>query len=233
VLTNHGNGLAADALLADRWLSFDCYGTLVDWRAGIAQAIEFVAPGKSGQLLPVYYRHEAEIQAGSFRPYREVLDEGLRQALSEFGWSLPQHQAHVLSESLPTWPVFDDVGPSLAQVRLAGWKLAILSNVDPDLFAETRKRLPVAIEALITAQDVGSYKPAPGHFRRFRQLHQPGVHIHVAQSWLHDIRPAHNLGIPAIWINRLGEREETPIAAAVLPELRDLPQTTAKVGEEL
>jgi 2-haloacid dehalogenase len=219
--------------MSDRWLSFDCYGTLVDWRAGIAEAIESVAPGKSRQLLPVYYRHEAEIQAGPFRPYRDVLDEGLRQALNEVGGSLPQGQAHLLSESLPTWPVFHDIGPSLAQLRHQGWKLAILSNVDPDLFAETRKRLPVAIDALITAQDVGSYKPAPGHFRRFRQLHQPDVHIHVAQSWFHDIRPAHNLGIPAIWINRLGEREETPIAAAVIPDLRDLPQTVASVAEGL
>lgn len=216
--------------MGDRWLSFDCYGTLVDWRSGIAGAIESVAPGKSAQLLPIYYRHEAQIQAGPFRPYRQVLDESLERAVAEAGVTLPADRPHVLSESLPTWPVFDDVARSLGPLRGMGWKLAILSNVDPDLFAQTRKRLPVPIDALITAQDVGSYKPAPGHFLRFREAYQPTTQIHVAQSYFHDIRPAHELGISSIWINRLGEHEDPSIASAVLPDLRQLPETVVRLN---
>lgn len=206
-----------------RWLTFDCYGTLVDWRAGIAQGIETVAPGESDRLLPLYYRHEAAIQREPYRPYREVLGEALRRAAGEAGVPLSRGAEGVLSDTLPQWPVFADVGPALSQLRLAGWKLAVLSNIDPDLFAGTRQRLPIQIDALVSALEVGSYKPATGHFARFQQTYRPQLQVHVAQSWFHDIVPAHRLGIPAIWINRLGEEDDPSIAVAVLPDLRDLP----------
>jgi 2-haloacid dehalogenase len=213
-----------------RWASFDCYGTLVDWRSGIADGIESVAPGHSGQLLPLYYRHEAEVQAEGFRPYRQVLGESLRRAALEADVTLAAGADRVLPDTLPWWSVFPDVGPALAQLRQDGWMLAVLSNIDPDLFAITRERLPVPIDAIVTAQDVGSYKPAPGHFLRFREAFRPAAHVHVAQSWFHDIVPAHRLGIPAIWINRLQERQEASIAAAVLADLHELPAVMARFG---
>jgi 2-haloacid dehalogenase len=213
----------------DRWASFDCYGTLVDWRAGIASAVERVAPGRSAQLLPLYYRHEAAVQAEGFRPYREVLAESLRRAAGEAGVHLPAGGEAVLAETLPDWPVFPDVGPALSALREGGWRLAVLSNVDPDLFAGTRRRLPVPIDVLVTAADVGSYKPAPAHFQRFRQTSRPARQVHVAQSYFHDIIPAHGLGIAAVWINRLGEREDESIAAAVLPDLKTLPHTLERL----
>jgi 2-haloacid dehalogenase len=215
-----------------RWLTFDCYGTLVDWRTGIAEGIEAVAPGQAGQLLPGYYRHEAAVQREPFRSYRDVLGEALRRAAAEAGLRLRAGAEDVLPDSLPRWPVFPDVGPALSRLRESGWKLAVLSNIDPDLFAGTRQRLPVRIDAVITAMDVGSYKPAPGHFIRFRHTYQPQVHVHVAQSWFHDLVPAHQLGITAIWINRLGERDDPSIAAAVLPDLRELPETVSRLCPE-
>ena len=215
-----------------RWLTFDCYGTLVDWRTGIAQGIEAVAPGQSGRLLPLYYRQEAAVQAEGFRSYREVLGEALRRAAAEAAVTLGAEADLVLPDSLPRWPVFADVGPALSRLRESGWKLAVLSNIDPDLFAGTRQRLPVRIDAVITALEVGSYKPAHGHFITFRHSYRPQVHLHVAQSWFHDIVPAHDLGIPAIWINRLGERDDPSIAAAVLPDLQTLPETVSRLDPE-
>jgi len=215
----------------ERWLTFDCYGTLVDWRTGIARAIESLAPGESVRLLPIYYRREAEVQAEAFRLYRDVLDEALRRTLAEAWVAVAPPREHALPESLPTWPVFADVGPALSRLRDEGWKLGILSNVDRDLFAETRKRLPVAIDALVTAQDVGSYKPVPAHFLRFRETYRPAAHIHVAQSWFHDIEPAHRLDISSVWINRLGEHNDPSIAAAILPDLKPLPQTIERLNQ--
>jgi 2-haloacid dehalogenase len=197
------------------WITFDCYGTLVDWRAGIARGIEAVAPGQSGHLLPIYYRQEA-----------------LRRAAAEGGVTLPPGSDRVLPDSLPDWPVFPDVGPALSRLRDDGWKLAILSNIDRDLFEGTRRHLPVPIDGVVTAEDVGSYKPAHGHFLRFREVFRPEVQVHVAQSWFHDIVPARALEIPAIWINRLGERNDPTIAAAVLPDLRDLPAAISRLHPE-
>ena len=214
------------------WASFDCYGTLVDWRAGIAGAIERLAPGRSGELLPLYYRHEASVQAQRFRPYREVLSESLRRAAAEAGVRLGAGADRSLPESLPDWPVFPDVEPALSALRERGWRLAVLSNTDSDLFAATRQRLPVAIDAVVTAEDVSAYKPAAAHFRRFRELYRPAPQVHVAQSFFHDIGPAHRLGIPAVWINRLDEREEAGVAAATLPDLKALPATLQRLLEQ-
>jgi 2-haloacid dehalogenase len=216
-----------------RWLTFDCYGTLVDWRAGIAGAIKTVAPGESERLLPMYYRHEVQVQAEGFRPYREVLHEALLRAVAEAGLTLGPGAGWILSDTLPDWPVFPDVGPALGKLREEGWQLGILSNIDPDLFAQTRQRLPVPVDAVVTAQDVGSYKPAHGHFLRFRETYRPDVQVHVAQSWFHDVVPANRLGIPAIWINRLGDDDDPSVASAVLPDLRELPATVSRVAASL
>jgi 2-haloacid dehalogenase len=216
-----------------RWLTFDCYGTLVDWRAGIAGAIKTVAPGESEGLLPMYYRHEVQVQAEGFRPYREVLHEALLRAVAEAGLTLGPGAGWILSDTLPNWPVFPDVGPALGKLREEGWQLGILSNIDPDLFAQTRQRLPVPVDAVVTAQDVGSYKPAHGHFLRFRETYRPDVQVHVAQSWFHDVVPANRLGIPAIWINRLGDDDDPSVASAVLPDLRELPATVSRVAASL
>jgi 2-haloacid dehalogenase len=212
-----------------RWLTFDCYGTLVDWRAGIAQGIEAVAPGESARLLPFYYRHEAEVQREPFRPYREVLSESLRRAAGEAGVPLGEGADQILPDTLPRWPVFADVGPALSVLREAGWKLAVLSNIDPDLFAGTRQRLPIRIDAVVTALEVGSYKPAMGHFVRFRHTYRPQLQVHVAQSWFHDIVPASRLSIPTVWINRLHEPHDPSIAAVVLPDLRELPAAVSRL----
>lgn len=192
----------------DRWATFDCYGTLVDWNGGIRGQLErLFGVERSGELLARYHELEPEIQAshpGS--SYREVLTIALERLAAETGLSLPEGETSALARSLPEWPVFDDVRPGLAQARERGWKLAILSNTDRDLIDASMASIGVPFDLAIVAGDIGSYKPALKHWEVFRQRVGDDVgHVHVAQSLFHDIGPAQELGIPSIWINRLDE----------------------------
>jgi 2-haloacid dehalogenase len=213
-------------------VSFDCYGTLVDWDRGIAAAMEQVAPGRGAELRGLYEAVEADIEAERpFRRYREVLAEGLRRSARAAGIELPDAAGEALAASMPDWPVFADVGPALEALRRAGHRLAVLSNVDPDLFAATRARLPVDIDMVVTAAEVKSYKPGPAHFQRFRELTgaEPARWVHAARSWFHDIEPAHRLGVRSIWVNRGAGAEDATLAGAVIPDLVRLPEVVEKL----
>ncbi|SDM34557.1 HAD-IA family hydrolase [Nonomuraea jiangxiensis] len=207
-----------------RWVTFDCYGTLVDWRHGIHTSAELIAPGQGARLLEAYNRHEHAVQSESpGLRYRQVLAEALRRACAEEKVESAGDNASVLAATLPYWPVFPEVGAELSALRAAGWKLALLTNCDRDLIAETRRRLPVPFEAVVTAEDAGAYKPDLAHFELFRRSYEPEVWVHVAQSYFHDMIPAHRLGLPRVWINRLGEAAPDPaIIQRVLSDLRGL-----------
>ena len=214
------------------WVSFDCYGTLVDWNRGITAAMESLSPGRGPELRALYDRVEPEVEAERpFRTYREVLAEVLRRCARSAGVELAAGGDGALAASLPGWPVFADVGPALGSLRDAGHRIAILSNVDPDLFAGTRERLPVEIDLVVTAADVRSYKPGAAHFERFRELTGagPGEWVHAACSWFHDVSPAHRLGIPAVWVNRDRGTEDPSLAAAVIPDLVTLPAVVSSL----
>ncbi|MEV0617854.1 HAD family hydrolase [Nonomuraea sp. NPDC050404] len=207
-----------------RWVTFDCYGTLVDWRHGLRTSAELIAPGEGARLLEAYNRHEPAVQ-GEFPSmrYRQVLAEALRRACAEAKVELNADDASVAAETLPYWPVFPDVRESLTALREAGWRLALLTNCDRDLVAGTRRRLPVPFDAVVTAEDAGAYKPASAHFELFRSSYEPEVWVHVAQSYFHDMVPAHRLGLPRVWINRLGEEPaDASVVQRVLPDLRGL-----------
>jgi 2-haloacid dehalogenase len=216
---------------AQRWVTFDCYGTLVDWRAGMSEALAAVAGGRPHELLEAYHRHELAVEAGPFRPYRDVLRETLLRASRELGVPLPPGGADVLSERLPEWPVFADVEAALAQLRASGSRLGILSNVDRDLIAGTLRRLPGDIDLVVTAEDVRSYKPALRHFERFATLAgaTPATWVHVACSELHDVTPVQGLGVPSIRIRRPGD-EPTSRATVVLDGMDALPAAVARLG---
>jgi 2-haloacid dehalogenase len=216
-----------------RWVTFDCFGTLVDWRHGIATGAELVAPGRGAQLLEVYNRHEPVVQAESpSMRYRHVLAEALRRACAELGVALGDDDASVLGTTMAYWPVFADVAAELSALREAGWNLALLTNCDRDIIGETQRRLPVPFDAVITAEDVGAYKPALAHFARFERSQRPARDgwVHVAQSYFHDMVPASQLGIPRVWINRLAETDAPSIVDAVLPDLGGLLATVEKVN---
>jgi 2-haloacid dehalogenase len=218
--------------MATRWATFDCFGTLVDWRHGIATGADLLFPGHGADLLARYNQHEPQVQREfPGMRYRQVLAEGLRRATSDAGLTLLDDDAAVLATGMPYWPVFPDTRAALTALRAAGWRLALLTNCDRDIIAQTQRRLGVPIDAIVTAEDVGCYKPAHAHFTRFAESFDVPRDrwVHVAQSWFHDMVPAHELGIPRVWVNRLGDGDDPSIADAVRPDLTDLVATVESV----
>ena len=219
--------------MADRWLTFDCFGTLIDWRHGIQTTGELLFPGRGSRFLDAYIALEAEVESeGSFRRYRAVLTETTRRAARQLDVELKPDDATALVSTIPYWPPFADVGPALATLRKEGWKFALLTNCDRDIIALTQRRLPAAFDAVVTAEDVSAYKPNPAHFRLFQSTFgsSAAAWIHVAQSYFHDIRPAHELGITRIWVNRQGATDDPSLADAVISDLSQLPDAVGDVA---
>ena len=220
--------------MPDRWLTFDCFGTLIDWRHGIRTTGELLFPGRGEAFLDAYIALEAEVESeGSFKRYRAVLTETARRAAKQLDLDLKSDDATALVSTIPHWPPFADVGPALAELRREGWKFALLTNCDRDIIALTQRRLPASFDAVVTAEDVSAYKPNPAHFRLFQSTFgsSAGAWIHVAQSYFHDIKPTHELGITRIWVNRQGEKSDPSIADAVISGLAQLPATVARLAE--
>ncbi len=214
----------------ERWATFDCYGTLVDWNAGIGAELERVVGGDRAELLARYHEVEPQIQARDpALPYRQVMARALEQIAGERGVSLDEADRDALGTSLPGWPVFPEVPDSLRELRDRGFKLAALSNSDRDLIESSIEQIGVPFDLVVVAGDIGSYKPAHRHWEVF--FDESGAdragHVHVAQSHFHDIVPADELGLRSIWINRLGETGEPPPTR----ELRDLNGLADVAGE--
>jgi 2-haloalkanoic acid dehalogenase type II len=191
-------------------ITFDCYGTLIDWESGISSAFARAAAADTWQfdrtqLLKAYAEIEPSVEAASYRRYRDILTETAQQVAERLGWPLSREHALFLAESLPSWQPFADTNQALERLAAAGYSLGILSNVDDDLLADTRRHLTVTFDLIVTAQQVGSYKPAPGHFTEARQRIEGKRWLHAAQSYFHDVVPARALGIPIAWINRKHE----------------------------
>jgi 2-haloacid dehalogenase len=208
-----------------RWATFDCYGTLVDWDQGIRSSLERVWPeADSAFLLERYHEIEPRVELGGSLPYREVLRQSLALVAESEGLLLDDSSETALADSLPSWPVFPEVPRALAELRDRGWSLAVLSNTDPDLLTASLAAIGVPVDLTVTAAEARSYKPAHGHWERF--FADTGAdrphHVHVAASLFHDIAPARELGLTAVWINRLGEESDLP-RAGELTDLAPLP----------
>jgi 2-haloalkanoic acid dehalogenase type II len=190
-------------------ITFDCYGTLIDWESGIGgwfeenAAADRIALGRS-EALAAYAETEPAVEAETFRAYRDVLTETVRRVAKRFGWTPAPERARGLAKSLPGWKPFPDTNPALERLVSAGYRLGILSNVDDDLLAGTLRHFPVRFDLLVTAQQVRSYKPAPGHFETARRRIGESRWLHAAQSRFHDVVPCRALGIPVAWVNRKG-----------------------------
>jgi 2-haloacid dehalogenase len=212
--------------MPDRWATFDCYGTLIDWEGGLRGAYGSLWPEADRErLLGLHHLVEPRVQEHGELSYREVLARCLAAVSSIEGLGGPDGRQDALAESLPAWPPFPEVPGALGELRERGWRLAILSNTDPDLLATSVAAIGVPFDALITASEAGSYKPAPGHWERFFSDTgaAPSRHVHVAASRFHDIEPAARMGLTAVWINRLGESSDVP-RATELPDLGGLPR---------
>ena len=205
----------------DRWATFDCYGTLIDWNGGIRRELARVfGEDQADVRLDRYHEIEPALQAGGERSYREVMTAAMREL------GAPETEVSGLAEALPSWVPFPEVRPSLEDARARGWKLAILSNTDRDFIEASLERIGVPFELAIVASEIGSYKPGPAHWSRFfAETGAPReTHVHVAQSHFHDIAPASELGLRSIWINRYRERHEPP-PTRELDDLSRLPDT--------
>jgi 2-haloacid dehalogenase len=187
----------------ERWATFDCYGTLIDWNGGIGRELErLFGAGHVADLLHRYHQVEQELEREHpTAAYRDILT----MALPRLG-PVSHEEETALARSLPSWPPFPDVRAALEDARDRGWKLAILSNTDRDYIDASLEAIGVPFELSIVASEIGSYKPDLGHWRAFRERVPDEItHIHVAASLFHDIAPACELGLRTVWINRLGE----------------------------
>jgi 2-haloacid dehalogenase len=210
----------------DRWTTFDCYGTLIDWDGGMRAVFARVfGEDRADEQLARYHDVEPVLEADGSRTYREVLTDAMREL------GAPDEHVDALARSLPTWRPFPEVQAALTDARARGWKLAILSNTDRDFIEASMERLGVPFEIAIVASEIGSYKPGHRHWLAF--FEQTGAarerHVHVAQSYFHDVVPATELGLKSIWVNRRGERHDPPPTR----ELRDLTRLPDTLDELL
>jgi 2-haloacid dehalogenase len=207
--------------MSDRWATFDCYGTLIDWDSGLRRTLARVWPEEDAErLFHRYHDVERTVQAGRGIPYRHVLRETLAAIAEADELEIPPGDEDALADSLPAWRPFPEVPGTLGELRDRAWRLAILSNSDPDLLDASLKTIGVEVDLRITTAEARSYKPAYGHwdtFFRTTAAHRER-HVHVAASLYHDVEPCAQLGLPCVWINRLDESSDLPRAG----ELHDL-----------
>ncbi len=191
-------------------ITFDCYGTLIDWDGGIAESFKDAALVDGVKLerervLSVYHEVEPTVQQDEYRSYRDVLADVALRCAARLEWPLPPSKSGFLADSLGAWKPFPDTNPMLERLSRSGYRLGILSNIDQDLFAMTRRQFTVDFDLVITAQQVRSYKPAHGHFLTARENIGEQRWLHAARSYYHDVVPARALGIPVVWVNRGGD----------------------------
>ena len=205
----------------ERWATFDCYGTLIDWNGGIRRELARVfGEERADEQLHRYHELEPGLEADGKLSYREVMTEAMRRL------GAPAGEEGGLAESLPSWQPFPEVPAALEIARERGWRLAILSNTDRDYIDASMRQLGVPFELSIVASEIGSYKPGHRHWETF--FEQTGAaregHVHVAASLFHDVEPANELGLRSIWINRLDEEPNSP-PTRELHDLSPLPET--------
>jgi 2-haloalkanoic acid dehalogenase type II len=219
------------------WLTFDCYGTLIDWEGGVADALgpflgsgsDLVGRGANGRraLSARYIQIEAQVEHEAYRPYREVLAEASARLMRELGHPLPAGRERVLPDSLPGWRPFPEVPAALRRLRECGYRIGILSNVDRDLIDTSLPHLGVTPDLIITAEDCRSYKPASGHWTAFhtRTGAEPAHTVHVGASFFHDMVPAAALGYRTVFINRHRDPVSGAAPTRVLTNLARLPES--------
>jgi 2-haloalkanoic acid dehalogenase type II len=190
-------------------ITFDCYGTLIDWEGGIVRAFQDEA-GKDGirldpdNIVSAYMKEEPAAEAGGYKTYRDVLGTTAERVASRLGWKITPERAGFLAASLGDWQPFPDTNAALERLSRR-YTLGILSNTDDDLLAQTRRHFTVDFGLVVTAQQVGSYKPAPGHFTEALARAEGRRLLHAAQSYFHDIVPTSQMGIPSAWVKRKSE----------------------------
>jgi 2-haloacid dehalogenase len=211
--------------VSDRWATFDCYGTLIDWNGGIAGELEHLFGSEEApRLLARYHELEPQVQAEDPElTYRRVLTLTLEQIAESEGLPLADGEHDALVRSLPSWTPFPEVPGALEEARARGWRLGILSNTDRDLIAASKAQIGVPFDETIVASEIGSYKPGHRHWSEFfaRTHADRAGHVHVAASLFHDVAPCAELGLRSVWVNRLGETAD-PVPTKEITDLSGL-----------
>ena len=219
-----------------RWITFDCFGTLVDWQTGFADAIRPFAGERTEDVLSAYHAHQAVVEREKpHRSYKEVLVAALARAAKESDLTLSVEAVRALPQAWATMRVFDDVEPMLAELRQHGWRLAVLTNCDEDLFAMTHMQFRAPFDLVLTAERIRGYKPAAWHFLAFERVTRVDRRdwVHVANSWYHDIAPARALGIQHVWLDRDRTGESGVPALAHVHSAFEVAQAASRVAERL
>jgi len=217
-----------------RWVTFDCFGTLVDWNTGFSNLLTPLFGSQTPDVMRAYHHFERELEAERpHRLYREVLSAALVRAAAAVGVSISEGPARTLSEGWGLLPVFPDVENMLGSLRAMSCRLAVLTNCDDDLFAQTESAFRQPFDLVITAEQAGAYKPSSRHFERFAEV--AGVSrqdwVHVACSWYHDITPARMLGVQRVWLDREKTGHDERAASARVESAADVGQVIRDLYE--
>jgi 2-haloacid dehalogenase/putative hydrolase of the HAD superfamily len=195
------------------WVTFDVYGTLIDWEKGAADAFEREA-SRDGftldreRLIPLFHEYQREIMAGSYELYAEVLRRTAVRIARELGWPLEPSRAGFLPDSVQRWPAFRETNPTLRRFKRR-CQVGLISNIDDKLLGQTRRHIPLDYDIVVTAQQVRSYKPDPAHFKECeRRIGGKKGWVHVAESYYYDVEPCLKLKVPVVWVNRHGDQLE-------------------------
>jgi 2-haloacid dehalogenase/putative hydrolase of the HAD superfamily len=209
---HHGASMAIPKQIS--FVTFDVYGTLIDWDAGAYDAFakEAARDGftiEHEQLIPLFHSVQQQIQAGSYELYAEVLRRTAVQIARDLGWPLEPSRSGFLPESVQRWPPFKETNPTLQKIAKK-YSIGLISNIDDKLLGQTRRHIPLDFDLVVTAQQVRSYKPDPAHFTECeRRIGGKKGWVHIAASYYHDVEPCIKKKIPVIWVNRTGQTLES------------------------
>jgi 2-haloalkanoic acid dehalogenase type II len=214
-------------------VTFDCYGTLIDWQTGIRTAFKQslrdlgLTQSQESKMFDLYQEEERRVEAQEpYKSYREVLSDASSAAARRLGKNIPETLSGLLAQQLPTWDPFPDTNPALERLARK-FKLGILSNIDDDLLAGTLKHFTVPFDIVVTAERVRSYKPGFKHFQEARRIiGDDRTWLHVAASLYHDVEPASRLSINTAWVNRKNSNEGRKYLRSIVREVKDLTQLT-------
>jgi 2-haloacid dehalogenase len=216
-----------------QWVTFDCFGTLVDWQTGLTSFLAPYAGDKAVSVVRAYHAHERILERAPYTSYAQVFATGLTRAAADHGVELGPLDGSVLRRAWASMRLFEDVEPMLAELRSKGYGLAVLTNCDDDLFEITHRSFKAPFDVFLTSWRVRGYKPAPWHFRGFDRLTCAGRTgwVHVANSWYHDIEPACRLGITRVWLDRERTGEDPSSASACVQTASEVASAVARLLE--
>ena len=216
------------------FVTFDVYGTLIDWEEGVYQAFKREADRdgftiEKDQIIPLFHEISREIEGGSYELYAEVLRRTALEIAKRIGWPLESSRSGFLPDSVQRWPAFKETNAQLKKFN-SKFQIGLISNIDDKLLGQTRRHIPHDFDLVVTAQQVRSYKPDPAHFKECeRRVGGKKGWVHVANSYYHDVEPCAKLKVPVIWVNR-GKEQLEPSQKKPTEEVKTLLEAAKLLG---